>query len=157
MSAEQEPGPKQAAAPPPESKPPSTARPAATRGVPQVAPQVAPPVAPPPASEPPRPEPPPRGIAASLKDHKVPQWAIAYLGAALAIAQAYELVANAFGWSNGLTRVVLLTLIIGFPVALTVAWYHGHRALRRVSVGERDRCGAAADRRIRLHLRAAAR
>jgi TolB-like protein len=77
-----------------------------------------------------------RGIVARLKDHKVLQWAIAYLGAALAIAQAYELVANAFGWPNGVTRAVVLTLIVGFPIALTVAWYHGHRALRRISVGE---------------------
>jgi pentatricopeptide repeat protein len=111
MSAEQKPGPKQAAAPPPESKPL--------------------PAAPPPASEPPA-----RGIAERLKDHKVLQWAIAYLGAALAIAQANELVADAFGWPNVVARVVVLTLVVGFPVALTVAWYHGHRALRRVSVGE---------------------
>ncbi len=64
------------------------------------------------------------------------QWAVAYLGAALAIAQAYELVADAFDWPNVVTRVVILTLVVGFPVALTVAWYHGHRALRRISVGE---------------------
>jgi hypothetical protein len=98
MSAEQTPGPKQAAAPPPEEPPPGTSvgeRVAAARD---------------------------RG---KLKDHKVLQWAIAYLGAALAIAQAYELVANAFGWPNGVTRAVVLTLIVGFPIALTVAWYHG--------------------------------
>jgi pentatricopeptide repeat protein len=79
---------------------------------------------------------PPRGIIEQLKEHKVLQWAVAYLGAALAIAQANELVASAFDWPAVVTRVVLVTLIVGFPVALTVAWYHGHRALRRISVGE---------------------
>jgi pentatricopeptide repeat protein len=71
-----------------------------------------------------------------VKDHKVIQWAIAYLGAALAIGQAQELLANAFEWPNFARRVVVLTLVVGLPIAVTVAWYHGHRALRRVSVGE---------------------
>jgi serine/threonine-protein kinase len=77
-----------------------------------------------------------RGVLEQLKEHKVLQWAIAYLGAALAIAQAHELVANAFDWPNVVSRIVVLTLIVGFPVALTVAWYHGHRALRRISMAE---------------------
>jgi serine/threonine-protein kinase len=78
----------------------------------------------------------PRGVLEQLKEHKVLQWAIAYLGAALAIAQAHELIANAFGWPNVVSRIVVLTLVLGFPVALTVAWYHGHRALRRISMVE---------------------
>jgi serine/threonine-protein kinase len=77
-----------------------------------------------------------RGVLEQLKEHKVLQWAIAYLGAALAIAQAHELVANAFDWPNVVSRIVVLTLVLGFPVALTVAWYHGHRALRRISIAE---------------------
>jgi TolB-like protein len=79
---------------------------------------------------------PARGFWEQAKDHKVLQWGVAYLGAALAIAQAQELVANAFEWSNVVSRAVVIALVIGFPIALTVAWYHGHRALRRISVGE---------------------
>jgi len=71
-----------------------------------------------------------------IKDHKVLQWAIAYLGAALAIGQAHELIANAFAWPSLIGRIVVSALIVGFPIALTVAWYHGHRALRRISAGE---------------------
>lgn len=92
-------------------------------------PDVAPPA--PPA------EPAPRlDIWARVKDHKVMQWALAYLGVSLAIGQALELLANAFDWPNAAYRAVVVTLIAGLPVVLTVAWYHGHRALRRVSVGE---------------------
>jgi TolB-like protein/Flp pilus assembly protein TadD len=76
------------------------------------------------------------GIWERIKDHKVPQWGITYLGAALALAQAQELIANAFAWPPVATRAVVTALIVGFPIALTIAWYHGHRALRRVSVGE---------------------
>jgi TolB-like protein/tetratricopeptide (TPR) repeat protein len=71
-----------------------------------------------------------------IKQHKVLQWGVAYLGGALAVAQAQELLANAFQWPNAVGRVVVVTLIVGLPIALTVAWYHGHRALRRISVGE---------------------
>ena len=78
----------------------------------------------------------PLGVWDRVKDHKVLQWAIAYLGAALAIGQAQELVANAFAWPSLVGRIVVIALIVGFPIALTVAWYHGHRALRRISVGE---------------------
>ena len=79
---------------------------------------------------------PSQDIWARVKDHKVVQWALAYLGASLAIGQALELLASAFEWPNAVSRAVLVALIAGFPIALTVAWYHGHRALRRVSVGE---------------------
>jgi TolB-like protein len=88
--------------------------------------------------EPQRQEPaaPARDVWREIKDHKVFQWAAVYLGAALAIAQAQEIVGDAFGWSSLVDRIVVITLIVGLPIALTIAWYHGHRALRRISVGE---------------------
>jgi TolB-like protein len=86
--------------------------------------------------EPPARSEPKRDLWAEIKEHKVLQWAGAYLGAALAIAQALDIVSDAFGWPRAVDRVVVMALIVGFPLALTVAWYHGHRALRRVSIGE---------------------
>lgn len=71
-----------------------------------------------------------------VKDHKVIQWGVAYLGGAFAVAQGQELLANAFAWPNVVGRLVIIALIVGLPIALTVAWYHGHRALRGVSAGE---------------------
>jgi serine/threonine-protein kinase len=76
------------------------------------------------------------GIWERIKDHKVLQWGVAYLGGALAVGQAQELLANAFAWPSIVGRLVVVALIVGLPIALTVAWYHGHRALRGVSVGE---------------------
>jgi len=89
-----------------------------------------------PAPPPPAPAAPKRDLWAEIKEHKVLQWAAAYLGAALAIAQALEIVGDAFEWPNVVDRVVVMALVVGFPIAVTVAWYHGHRALRRVSIGE---------------------
>jgi TolB-like protein len=87
-------------------------------------------------SEPPAPAAPKRDLWSEIKDHKAIQWSLAYCGVALGIAQAQEVFIEAFEWPVAVSRAIIITLIIGFPIALTVAWYHGHRALRRVSVGE---------------------
>ena len=44
---------------------------------------------------------------------------VAYLGAALALAQGLELVGDAFQWSDLVSRVVMIALIAGFPLAIT--------------------------------------
>jgi len=64
------------------------------------------------------------------------QWAIAYLGAALALAHGAELVGHAFHWPDVVGRIVMIVLIAGFPIALTLAWYHGHRGLAKMTQGE---------------------
>lgn len=73
---------------------------------------------------------------ARVREHKIIQWGIAYLGAALAIAQGHQLIADAFQWPGTTDRALLAALIVGFPVALTLAWYHGHRGLKGISTGE---------------------
>ncbi len=88
--------------------------------------------------------PPPEGVTGATADrfwsrvleHKIIQWGVAYLGAALAVAHGAELVGHAFHWPDLAGRVVMVALIAGFPIALTLAWYHGHRGLNRISAGE---------------------
>jgi TolB-like protein/Flp pilus assembly protein TadD len=76
------------------------------------------------------------GLWQRIKDHKVLQWSLAYLGAALAIAHGAELLGHAFHWPELANRLLLGTLIVGVPVVLALAWYHGHRSLRSVSFAE---------------------
>jgi len=71
-----------------------------------------------------------------VKEHKIIQWGLAYLGGALALAQGEEFVAGALDWPDSIARVVVIALIVGLPIALTLAWYHGHRGLTRISAGE---------------------
>lgn len=71
-----------------------------------------------------------------INEHKVIQWSVAYLGVALALAQAQELLAAAFDWPETIARALMVVLIVGFPIAVTVAWYHGHRGLQKLSAGE---------------------
>jgi TolB-like protein len=73
---------------------------------------------------------------ARIKEHKVLQWSVAYLGAALALAHGQDLLAHAFHWPEAVGRVLIGTLIVGFPVAVALAWYHGHRGMTRFSPAE---------------------
>jgi TolB-like protein/tetratricopeptide (TPR) repeat protein len=85
----------------------------------------------------PRPTAPPSATRAGfwnrVKAHKVVQWTIAYGAAAYTLLHIVEMVANALDWPHLVVRILTLSLILGVPVAATLAWYHGHRALRRVS------------------------
>ncbi len=71
-----------------------------------------------------------------IKEHKVLQWSLAYLGAALALAHGQELLAHTYHWPELIGRAVMGVLIVGFPIALALAWYHGHKGMTRVSAGE---------------------
>jgi TolB-like protein len=73
---------------------------------------------------------------ARIKEHKIIQWALGYLAAALALAHAEELIAHAFDWPEFVSRALIVVLALGLPVAITLAWYHGHRASRHVTGAE---------------------
>ena len=73
---------------------------------------------------------------ARVREHKIIQWGLAYLGSALALAHGQELLAHAFHWPDVLGRIFMIVLIAGLPIALTLAWYHGHRGLTRIGAGE---------------------
>jgi TolB-like protein len=90
----------------------------------------------PPAAEVPPPVDAATGFWARVHEHKIIQWGIGYLGAALALAHGEELVGHAFHWPDVVTRIFMIVLIIGFPISLTFAWYHGHRGLKQMSAGE---------------------
>jgi hypothetical protein len=67
------------------------------------------------------------GFLARLKQRKLVQWAIAYVGATFALLQGIDIVAQQFGWPEGVRRGITLTLVVGFFVTLVLAWYHGER------------------------------
>ncbi len=73
---------------------------------------------------------------ARVKEHKIIQWTLAYLAAALALAHGAELVGHAFEWPDIVSRVVVILLVLGLPFAVTLAWYHGDRGIKRVSGAE---------------------
>src|ERR1019366_4747361 len=55
---------------------------------------------------------------------------------AFASFHASTLLSDALEWPHVIVRSLTLVLIIGLPIAPILAWYHGVRALRRVSIPE---------------------
>jgi TolB-like protein len=71
-----------------------------------------------------------------LKQRKLVQWALAYGAAAFALLQGIDIIAQQFGWAEGVRRGITLALVVGFFVTLVLAWYHGERGAQRVSGAE---------------------
>jgi TolB-like protein len=94
------------------------------------------PDAPPPAVGTAPPAPAAKGAWERIKEHKVLQWSLAYLGAALALAHGQELLSQTYHWPELVARLLMGVLIVGFPIALAIAWYHGHKGLRQIGTGE---------------------
>lgn len=72
------------------------------------------------------------GTWARLRRRKLVQWGIAYVAAAWAFLQGLEYVVESFGWPAQLRQVAILALLVGLPIALVIAWYHGDRGEQRV-------------------------
>jgi TolB-like protein/Flp pilus assembly protein TadD len=76
------------------------------------------------------------GLWARIKEHKIAQWTLAYAAFAFASLHAATLLSDALEWPHAIVRALTLLLMIGLPIVPILAWYHGVRALRRVSVPE---------------------
>jgi Tol biopolymer transport system component len=76
------------------------------------------------------------GIWQRLRRRKVVQWGLAYAAGAWAFLQVFEYVSESFGWSGQLRQVAILVALIGLPIVLIIAWYHGERGRQRVTVSE---------------------
>ncbi len=71
-----------------------------------------------------------------LRKHKVAQWTLAYGAAAYTLLHIVEMIGGALDWPHFIVRIVALLLLLGVPVATTLAWFHGHRAQHRISSSE---------------------
>lgn len=68
-----------------------------------------------------------------VQHHKVVEWAIAYVGFAFAALNAAVLLKDILHWSELVPRITFYCLLLGFPIAVTLAWFHGHRAQHRIT------------------------
>ena len=71
-----------------------------------------------------------------LRRRKVVQWGVVYVAAAWGFLQGLEYVSEAFEWPTQLRQVALLLLLIGLPIVLVLAWYHGDRGQQRITTPE---------------------
>ena len=72
------------------------------------------------------------GAWTKLRRRKVVQWSIAYAAGAWGLLQGVGFAADAFHWPDAIKQVALLVLLLGLPIVLVVAWYHGDRGQQRI-------------------------
>src|SRR4051794_14649591 len=68
-----------------------------------------------------------------INDYKIVQWSIAYIAVAYGVQHAVVLTSDAFEWTHAVQRIAMLLLTLGLPLVMTLAWYHGEGASRRIS------------------------
>ena len=72
------------------------------------------------------------GAWTKLTRRKVVQWGIAYAAGAWGVLQGVQFLAEAFEWPTRVLKLSTFALLVGLPVVLVLAWYHGDRGEQRV-------------------------
>jgi TolB-like protein len=73
------------------------------------------------------------GAWTKLRRRKVVQWGIAYAAGAWGLLQGLGYVSGLYDWPRQFQQIALLLLLIGLPIVLVLAWFHGDRGHRRVT------------------------
>jgi TolB-like protein/Flp pilus assembly protein TadD len=76
------------------------------------------------------------GPWAKLRRRKVVQWGIAYAAGAWGLLQGVAYVTATFHWPEQIQQLATVALLIGLPIVLVIAWYHGDRGQQRLSAPE---------------------
>lgn len=69
----------------------------------------------------------------TLRRRKVVQWGLAYAAGAWALIQVISHVVATFHWPEQIQQLATLILLLGLPVSLILAWYHGDRGQQHVT------------------------
>jgi len=77
-----------------------------------------------------------QGLWDKLHRRKVVQWGVIYAAGAWGFLQGLEYVTDTFHWPDRIQQFTTLALLIGLPIVLVTAWYHGDKGQQRVSSAE---------------------
>ena len=77
-----------------------------------------------------------RAVWVHIKEHKMVQWTLAYLAVAYTLLHGAELLGNSLSWPHWELRLFTLVLILGVPIVVTLAWFHGARGHSRMGATE---------------------
>jgi TolB-like protein/Tfp pilus assembly protein PilF len=67
-----------------------------------------------------------------LRHRKVVQWGLLYVAGAWGFLQGLEYFSESFHWPDQLRPFAIIALLVGLPIVLVVAWYHGDRGEQRI-------------------------
>ena len=68
-----------------------------------------------------------------MKQRKLIQWTVAYLGAAWLVIEGLSMLAGPFGWPSAVIRIATVLAAVGLIAVIIVAWYHGERGQQTAS------------------------
>ncbi len=78
----------------------------------------------------------PENFWSRLRRRKVVQWGLAYAAGAWGLLQGLGYVSAIFHWPEYLQQLATLSLLVGLPVVLVLAGYHGDQGRQRVTAAE---------------------
>ena len=67
-----------------------------------------------------------------LRERHIFRTAFLYLGVAWASMEAIGFFVDNYGWSRKVLDIAVLLIVLGFPAALIIAWYHGEKGKQQV-------------------------
>jgi TolB-like protein len=73
------------------------------------------------------------GLAGRLRERKLARWLVGYAAGAWVLLQVLGLLASTYGWPPAAMRIAVAVAMVGFFVALVLAWYHGERGVQRAT------------------------
>ena len=73
-----------------------------------------------------------QNIWTRLRRRKVVQWGLVYVAAAWGFLQGLEYLSGTYDWPRQIQQLTTLALLIGLPIVLVLAWYHGDRGEQRI-------------------------
>jgi hypothetical protein len=93
------------------------------------------------------------GLWTRLRRRKVVQWGIAYAAGAWGLLQGLAYATATFHLPTVLQPLATIGLLIGLPIVLVIAWYHGDRGIGNQGPRRRGRRSGQLDCRaaVRQH------
>lgn len=76
------------------------------------------------------------GTWIKLRQRKVVQWGLAYAAGSWGFLQVLEYLSETYDWSAKPRMLAVPALLLGLPIALVIAWYHGDRGHQNVTRAE---------------------
>jgi TolB-like protein/tetratricopeptide (TPR) repeat protein len=73
---------------------------------------------------------------AKLRRRKVVQWGLVYVAGAWGFLQGLEYLSSTYDWPRQIQQLATLALLIGLPLVLVLAWFHGDRGHQRITAPE---------------------
>jgi len=67
-----------------------------------------------------------------LRRRKVVQWGLLYVAGTWGLLQGVAYLRDTFNLPQAVQQIATLLLVIGLPIVLVLAWYHGDRGEQRV-------------------------